>query len=214
MSKILSYGEALNQGLSQCMERDPNIVVLGVDNADPKRIWGKTKNLVEQFGPERCFSTPIAEEGIAGIVTGMSLAGLRPVNIHMRMDFMWLAMNQLINHISKMRYTFAGKIQCPVVLMGTIGKSLGQGPQHSQSLIGTLSHIPGLHVLAPVTPKQAYQSICSALSQNDPTVIIEHRMLYYQQGPVPDTIEYLTEPYEILLGSAEEPSNILLIGTS
>src|SRR5712675_2336642 len=134
MERLLSYVEAVREATRQEMERDKSVIVFGLDVDDPKAIQGTTKGLVEKFGPERVFGTPLSEDAMTGVAIGMALAGLRPIHIHIRMDFLMLAMNQLVNIASKARYMYGGQVHVPMVVRTMIGKSWGQGAQHSQGL--------------------------------------------------------------------------------
>lgn len=184
-NRLCKYPQAIAEALSQEMERDPSVVVMGQGVDDPKRILGTTKGLPESFGEDRIFDTPVAEDGMVGIAIGCALSGLRPIHVHIRMDFLLLAMNQLINMAAKMRYMFGGALCVPLVIRALIGKSWGQGPQHSQSLYPLFMNIPGLKIVAPSTPYDAKGCLISAIRDDNPVIFIEHRLLYYQKGPVP-----------------------------
>src|SRR5215468_208339 len=132
MERLLSYVDAIREATDQEMERDPSVVVFGLDVDDPKAIQGTTRGLVEKYGPERVFGTPLSEDAMTGAAVGMAFAGLRPVHVHM--DFLLLAMNQLVNVAAKSRYMYGGKVSVPLVVRAMIGKSWGQGAQHSQGL--------------------------------------------------------------------------------
>lgn len=183
--RILSYPEAVREAMRQEMARDLSVVVFGLGVDDPKAVLGTTKGLWEEFGPMRVFDTPLAEDGMTGVAIGAALGGLRPIHVHIRMDFILLAMNQLINMAAKMHYMFGGQCRCPVVIRCIIGKSWGQGPQHSQSLYPLFMNIPGLKISAPSTPYDAKGCLISAIRDNNPVLFIEHRLLYYQKGSVP-----------------------------
>ena len=135
MGRTLTYGEALREATEQEMERDPSVIVLGIGVDDFKAVWGTTKGLKEKFGGDRCFDTPLAEDGMTGLAIGAALAGLRPIHVHIRMDFVLLAMNQIINIASKARYMYGGQVSVPIVVRSVIGRSWGQGAQHSLHLV-------------------------------------------------------------------------------
>ena len=145
-----SFVEALREATDLEMARDPNVVVFGLDVDDPKAIQGTTRGLPEKFGAERVFGTPLSEDAMTGAAIGMALAGLRPIHVHIRMDFLLLAMNQLVNVAAKSRYMYGGQVNVPLVVRAMIGKSWGQGAQHSQGLHSFFMHVPGLKVVAPV----------------------------------------------------------------
>src|SRR5438034_11048006 len=129
-----SFVEAICEATEQEMARDDSVVVFGLDVDDPKAIQGTTLGLPSRFGAERCFGTPLSEDAMTGAAIGMALAGLRPIHVHIRMDFLMLAMNQLVNVAAKTRYMYGGQVHLPLVVRAMIGKSWGQGAQHSQGL--------------------------------------------------------------------------------
>ncbi|MCK4809554.1 MAG: alpha-ketoacid dehydrogenase subunit beta [Candidatus Omnitrophica bacterium] len=211
MGRIITYPEAIKEAIAQEMARDSSVFVLGQGVDDPKRILGTTKGLLEKFGGNRVFDTPLSEDGMTGVAIGAALGGLRPIHTHIRMDFMLLAMNQIINMAAKMRYMSGGKLFVPLVIRSMIGKSWGQGPQHSQSIYPLFMNIPGLKIFAPSTPYDAKGCLVSAIRDNNPVIFIEHRLLYYQKGHVP------RESYTIPFGKARiltQGKDITLIGVS
>ncbi|MFQ6028172.1 MAG: alpha-ketoacid dehydrogenase subunit beta, partial [Dehalococcoidia bacterium] len=185
MERTLSYVEAIQEATDQEMERDPSVIVFGLDVDDPKAIQGTTRGLVEKYGAERVFGTPLSEDAMTGAAIGMSLAGLRPIHIHIRMDFLALAMNQLVNVAAKSHYMYGGQAHAPIVVRSMIGKSWGQGAQHSQGLYSFFMHVPGLKVVAPTTPHDAKGCLIEAIRDNNPVMYVEHRLLHFQEGPVP-----------------------------
>ena len=195
MPRIITYKEAINEALIEEMERDENIFVYGLDVDDHKRIFGTTNNLVEKFGKKRCFSTPLSEDAMTGLALGAAISGLRPIHVHIRVDFLLLAMNQLVNMISNFRYVTGGKVKVPIVIRAIIGRGWGQGPQHSKSLFSYFTHIPGLKVVAPTTPRDAKGLLISSIRDDNPVIFFEHRWLYDISGDVPkDTVVPLGEP--------------------
>src|SRR6185295_3777476 len=126
------------------MERDASVVLFGIDVDDPKAILGTVRGLQDKYGAERVFGTPLSEDAMTGAALGMALAGLRPVHVHIRMDFLMLAMNQLVNMAAKMHYMYAGQQRAPMVVRCIIGKSWGQGAQHSQGLYPMFMQVPGI----------------------------------------------------------------------
>lgn len=211
MQRILSYPEAIKEAIEQEMNHDPSVLVLGQGVDDPKGTLGTTKGLADKFGAERVFDTPLAEDGITGVAIGAALAGLRPIHIHIRMDFVLLAMNQLINMAAKMRYMFGGEVFIPMVVRSIIGKSWGQGAQHSQSIYPLFMNIPGLKIFAPSTPYDAKGCLIQGIRDNNPVLFIEHRLLYYQRGYVP------AESYTVPFGKARilaKGKDITLVGIS
>ncbi len=176
--KKISYREAINEALTLEMSRDPSVFVYGIDVADHKNIYGTTKGLIEKFGNLRCFSTPLSEETLVGFGLGAAINGLRPVNVHMRVDFLILAMNQIVNMISSFQYGSAGKLKVPLVIRAIIGKGWGQSYQHSKSLHSFFAHVPGLKVVMPTTPNDARGLLISSIRDNNPVIFLEHRFLY------------------------------------
>src|SRR5436190_12595820 len=175
------------------MARDPSVILFGLDVDDPKAVQGSTRGLLEKYGPERVFGTPLSEDAMTGAAVGMALAGLRPIHVHIRMDFLMLAMNQLVNVAAKSRYMFGGQVSLPLVVRAMIGKSWGQGAQHSQGLYSFFMHVPGLKVVAPATPFDAKGCLCAAVRDDNPVLFVEHRLLHFQHGPVPER-SYTVEP--------------------
>jgi pyruvate/2-oxoglutarate/acetoin dehydrogenase E1 component len=186
VNRILTTADAIREGLDGEMARDPSVVVLGLGVDDPKAIFGTTRGLVNKFGKSRVIDTPLAEDGMTGVAIGMALAGLRPVHVHIRMDFLMLAMNQIVNIAAKARYMYGGQVSVPLVVRAVIGRSWGQGPQHSQALHSFFMHVPGLKVVAPTTPYDAKGMIARAIRDPDPVIFIEHRMVHGQTGTVPE----------------------------
>src|SRR5437868_2091592 len=191
--RTLSYVEAIREATDQEMARDPAVIVFGLDVDDPKAIQGTTRGLATKYGPQRVFGTPLSEDALTGAAIGMALAGLRPIHVHIRMDFLMLAMNQLVNVAAKSRYMFGGQVQLPLVVRAMIGKSWGQGAQHSQSLYSFFMHVPGLKVVAPATPYDAKGCLAAAVRDDNPVLYVEHRLLHSQHGAVPEGI-YTDEP--------------------
>ena len=147
-------------------------------------LLGTTKGLVDKFGAKRVFDTPLAEDGMTGISIGAALAGLRPIHTHVRMDFLTLAMNQLINIAAKARYMYGGTVAIPLVIRTLIGD--GWGAQHSQGLHSLFVNIPGLKVVAPSTPYEAKGCLIQAIRDNNPVIFVEHFKLYAESGNVPE----------------------------
>lgn len=191
--RILSYVDAVREATDQEMSRDPSVIVFGLDVDDPKAVQGTTKGLLEKHGPARVFGTPLSEDAMTGAAIGMALAGLRPIHVHIRMDFLMLAMNQLVNVAAKCHSMYGGKVHVPMVVRSMIGKSWGQGAQHSQGLHSFFMHVPGLKVVAPTTPHDAKGCLLAAIRDDNPVMYVEHRLLHFQNGPVPENA-YVVSP--------------------
>lgn len=183
---VMTYEKALNEALHIAMEKDPSVFVFGIGADDHKALFGSAKGLLERFGPARIFDTPLSEGAMTGVAIGAALNGMRPVHVHIRADFMYLAMDQIFNIAAKWRYMFGGKTSVPIVIRAVIGRSWGQGAQHSQSLQSMFMHVPGLKVVMPTTPYDAKGLLLSSIFDPNPVVMIEHRLLYYISGEVPE----------------------------
>lgn len=185
-ARSITFADAVLEAIAQSMDLDPRVLAMGVSIDDPQGSRGAT-GLVERYGKERVVGMPLSEDASTGIAIGLAMGGERPVQIHGRLDFMMLSMNQLVNVAAKIRGMYAGKVGgVPIVARGTIGRSWGQGAQHSQGLGSLFAHIPGLRVVMPVTPADAKASMAWALTQSqDPVVFIDHRMLHKTVGLVP-----------------------------
>jgi pyruvate/2-oxoglutarate/acetoin dehydrogenase E1 component len=185
-ARTLSFVESIREATDLEMARDSNVVLFGLDVDDPKAIQGTTRGLVEKYGAERVFGTPLSEDAMTGVAVGMALAGLRPIHVHIRMDFLMLAMNQLVNVAAKCRSMYGGRVAVPLVVRAMIGKSWGQGAQHSQGLYSFFMHVPGVKVVAPSTPHDAKGCLAAAVRDDNPVLFVEHRLLHFQSGPVPE----------------------------
>ncbi len=207
----LTYSAALLEAARQEMARDDSVLVMGLGVHDPRLMYGTTRGLVDEFGPRRVFDTPLSEDAMTGFAIGAAMAGMRPIHVHIRQDFLMLCMNQLVNIAAKAHYMYGGAVQVPMVVRSVIGKSWGQGAQHSQGLQSLFSHIPGLKVVAPTTPYDAKGALIESIRDNNPVMFIEHRLLHFQEGYVP------AEPYTVPLGQARvlaEGSDVTLVGVS
>src|SRR6059058_5592084 len=191
--RTLSYVDAVREATDLEMARDPSVLVFGLDVDDPKAIQGTTRGLLEKYGPERVFGTPLSEDAMTGAAIGMALAGLRPIHVHIRMDFLMLAMNQLVNVAAKSRYMYGGSVKVPLVVRSMIGKSWGQGAQHSQGLHSLFMHIPGLKVVAPSNAHDAKGCMIAAIRDDNPVIFVEHRLLYFSDAYVPEA-SFTVEP--------------------
>ena len=187
-STEMRYVHAVNQALRDCMEQDAGVVVLGEDVAKAGGSFKATRDLLEQFGPGRVIDTPISEASITSASLGMALTGLKPVVEIMFMDFITLSMDALVNQAAKARYMFGGQGSASMVLRTPHGGGLSAGPQHSQCLEAWLAHVPGLKVVCPSTPQDAYSLLCAAIKDPDPVVFIEHKAMYARKGLVDTSV--------------------------
>ena len=173
-----TYRSALEAAMNSAMEFSPATAIIGQGVTDHKGIFGTTSGLEERF-TGRVIETPLAEDSVAGICIGMALNGVYPINTHIRADFGLLTFNQLINLAAKYKYMFGGLFEVPLMMRMVIGRSWGQGAQHSQSLQSLMAHIPGLVVVMPATPQSVLSSYKYAVEQHrGPIVMLEHRLLY------------------------------------
>jgi acetoin:2,6-dichlorophenolindophenol oxidoreductase subunit beta len=195
-TRELSFGEAINEASAQAMELDDSVFLYGIGADGKSGIFGSTTGLVDRFGPKRVFDTPIAEQGLTAMALGAAVAGLRPVLVHQRFDFMLYAADQLTNWIAPWRFISGGRAKVPLTLRIIVGKGWGQGPQHSKSLHTWFAHVPGLQVVMPASPADAKGLLLSSIFSDDPTLFIEPRALYSMREPVP------TQPYFIKIGEA------------
>jgi len=189
----LRYVEALREAIDQEMTRDPSVFLFGLDVDDHLGIQGSTKGLVEKYGPDRVFTTPLSEDAMTGVAIGAAMAGMRPIHVHIRMDFMLLCMNQLVNIAAKASAMWGGQVRVPLVVRSMIGKSWGQGAQHSQGLHSLFMHIPGLKVVAPSNAHDAKGCLIAAIRDDHPVIFMEHRLLYPTSTEV-DPAPFLVQP--------------------
>lgn len=209
--RLIRYVDAIAEACAQEMERDEKVFVFGLDVDDHKAIQGSTAGLVEKFGPDRCFGTPLSEDAMTGIAIGTAMAGYRPVHVHIRMDFMMLAMNQLVNIAAKAHYMYNKQVKVPLVVRTMIGRSWGQGAQHSQALHSMFMHVPGLKVVAPSNAHDAKGSMIAAIRDDNPVIFMEHRLMCNMQSYVPK------ESYVTPLGKGRvmrEGKDVTIIGIS
>lgn len=209
--RILTYVDALREAVAQEMRADPRVFVFGLDVDDHKAIQGSTRGLVEEFGHERVFNTPLAEDAMTGVAIGAAMAGMRPIHVHIRADFLMLCMNQLVNIAAKSHYMYGGQVKVPLVVRSMIGKSWGQGAQHSQGLHAMFMHVPGLKVVAPSNAHDAKGCMIAAIRDNNPVIFVEHRLLYFSDAFVPE------ESFTVPFGKARvrtKGSDITIVGIS
>ncbi|HEX2985196.1 MAG TPA: alpha-ketoacid dehydrogenase subunit beta [Caproiciproducens sp.] len=186
--RIISYKDAIFEATDQALARDPRVFVFGEGVDDPSGVFGTTKGLQEKYGKGRIFDTPICENSLTGFAIGAAMAGLRPVLVHSRMDFLVLSLDQLANHASKWSYMFGGKVKVPLVVRTVSARGWGSGAQHSQCVQGMLMNTPGLKIAAPATPYDAKGLLISSIMDDGPVLFVEHRWLYKTTGDVPENL--------------------------
>ena len=186
--RVITYSQALNEALREEMTRDPRVFVMGEEVAvwGGGGVFGVTKGLVDEFGAARVRDTPISEEAIAAVAIGAAATGSRPVAEFMYVDFIGLAVEPIVNQAAKLRYMFGGKASVPVVIRAQEGAGRGNAAQHSQSLEAWFCHIPGLKVVTPSQPADAKGLLISAIRDDNPVIFLEHKLLYFTKGYVPD----------------------------
>ena len=184
-TREMFYAEALGDALRQEMRRDPNVIVFGEDIAEHGGAFQVTAGLLKEFGKERIRNTPISENGIVGMAVGAALTGLRPVVELMYVDFMGLAMDQVVNQAAQNRFMFGGQARVPMVLRTQGGSGRGNAAQHSKSLEAWVAHVAGLKVVMPSTPADAKGLLAAAIRDDNPVIFIEHKLLYRMKGEVP-----------------------------
>ena len=184
--RFISQARAILEATDAEMASDSRVIVLGEGVPDPKGVFETTTGLIEKYGTERVFDTPLSENAMTGICIGASLSGFRPILVHQRIDFALLSMDQIVNNAAKWHYMFGGQNTVPMVIRVIVGRGWGQGPQHSQSLQSLFGHIPGLKVVMPVFPFDAKGLLTSAIRDPNPVVYIEHRWLHSIKAHVPD----------------------------
>lgn len=205
-----TISQALHEALRSEMLRDPKVFTIG-EECGFNGLYGVSTGLEQEFGTRRVIATPISEAGFVGMAVGAAMRGMRPVAELMYIDFIGVCMDQIINQAAKMCYMTGGQISVPMVLRLPMGSGRRNAGQHSQNLESLLTHIPGLKVVAPITPYDAKGMLTAAIRDDDPVVMIEHKLCYNLQGEVPDG------EYTVPFGKAavrREGTDVTLIGWS
>ncbi len=202
MARTITFQQAINEALDQEMARDVSVVVMGEDVAGGQGgtgemdAWGgpfgTTKGLYPKYG-DRVMDTPITESAFVGAAVGAATAGLRPVVELMFNDFMGVCFDQILNQAAKFRYMFGGKAETPLVVRTMYGAGIRAAAQHSQSLYGMFTNVPGLKCVVPATPYDAKGMLIQSIRDNDPVIFFEHKQLYQLEGEVPE--ESYTVPF-------------------
>jgi len=195
--RSITYGRAVAETLAQNMRLDPDIFIAGEDIAGYGGVFQQFAGLLDEFGSERVVDTPIAEQAIIGLGIGAAVSGLKPVVDLMFMDFMAVAMDQIMNQAAKLKYMFGGEAQLPLTITTWSGAGLGAAAQHSQSLEAFLCHVPGLKVVAPANAYDMKGLLTACLRDPNPTVVVGNKLLLGMRSPVPEDL------YEIPLGVAD-----------
>ncbi len=207
----LTFAQAINEAIRECMREDESVIVLGEDVGRYGGIFQVTAGLLDEFGEERVIDTPISEAGFTGAAVGAAMTGLRPVVEIMFVDFTTCAMDMIVNQMAKMRYMFGGKAKIPLVLRTNIGAGRGAAAQHSQSFHAIFMQIPGLKIAIPSNPHDAKGMMISAIRDENPVLFIEHKKLYLTKGDVPEGT------YTVPIGEAKvvrEGTDVTVVATS
>ena len=206
--KKISYIKAINEALFEEMDKDEKVFMVG--ESIRESAFGASKGLVDKFGPDRVMDTPISETAIAGIALGSAQQGYRPVADFMFADFMYVAMDEIVDKAAKFRYYTGGMQSLPLVFMAAMGGYLGAGPGHSQSPVSYYMHTPGLRVVVPSTPYDAKGLMKTAIRDNNPVIYFYHKALLGTAGDVPE------EEYVVPLGQADikrEGDDVTIVAT-
>ena len=209
--RVVSYAQAINEALALALENDAGVFVLGQGVDDPSAMFGTTRGLQARFGSERVFDTPLSEEAMMGVSAGAAMNGMRPVFMHNRPDFVLLAFNQLVTHASKFHFMDNGQTTVPMVVWAAIGRGWGSGAQHSQAIHGMLLGVPGLKIVMPSTPYDAKGLLLSAILDNNPVCVFEHRWLMKKDGVVPEGL------YRVPIGKGihrRQGQDLTIVGVS
>ncbi|KAI0982463.1 hypothetical protein GJ496_000387 [Pomphorhynchus laevis] len=198
---VMTVRDAINNGLAEELERDPNVFMLGEEVARYDGAYKVSKGLSLKFTEKRIIDTPITEMGFAGIAIGAAMSGLRPICEFMTFNFAMQAMDQIINSAAKSLYMSGGKIKCPITFRGPNGPSVGVGAQHSQCFAAWYSHVPGLKVVSPWNCEDAKGLIKAAIRDNDPVICLENEVMYSMSFPMSD--EAMSKDFVIPIGKAK-----------
>jgi pyruvate dehydrogenase E1 component beta subunit len=185
----VTYREAVRDGIAQAMRADDRVFIMGEDIAEMGGSMGVTQGLLDEFGSDRVRNTPISEMAIVGAGIGAAMAGMRPIVEIMYEDFLTLSLEQIVNQAAKHRYMSGGQVTVPLTIRTQGGAGWSPGAQHAQQLEAWLVHIPGLKVAYPSTPEDVRGLLWTAIHDDNPVVLFEHRLLYPVKGEVPEELE-------------------------
>ena len=207
----ISYAQAINETLHQTIASDKRVFLIGQGVTSPWYVGSTTAGLIDRFGPKRIIDTPVSENGVTGAATGAALAGMRPILVHPRMDFMYYALDQIANQAANWHYMFGGQTSVPLTIWVIINRGGEQAAQHSQSLQAIFTHIPGLKVVMPSTPYDVKGLLVASTADDNPVIFIDDRWLYNETGEVPE------ELYSVPIGQGavrREGKDATLVATS
>lgn len=207
----ITYCQAINETLHQLMTEDKNVFLIGQGVTSPWYVGMTTEGLLKQFGSHRVFDTPVSESGVTGLAVGSALNGMKPIVCHPRIDFMYYAMDQIINHAANWHYMFGGQLSVPLVIWSIINRGGEQAAQHSQALQAIFAHIPGLKVVMPSTPYDVKGLLVASVEDDNPVIFIDDRWLYGYKEDVPE------ELYSVELGKGcirRKGKDVTIVATS
>ena len=208
--KTMSMMEAIREAMNKRMREDRNVLLFGEDVGAFGGCFGVSAGMFDEFGPERVRDTPISEGVIIGTAVGAAATGLKPIAELMFMDFATVGADQLVNQAAKMRYMFGGKITLPMVVRLPLGAGISAAAQHSQSLEAWLAHIPGLKVVYPSSPADAYGLMLQSIDDENPVIFLEHKVLYGVSGEVDENMA----PIKFGIGDVKrEGGDITIVAT-
>jgi pyruvate dehydrogenase E1 component beta subunit len=187
----MTYREAITKALGDALRADENVVLFGEDVAVAGGVFKVTPGLYDEFGPLRVRDTPISEQAFIGAALGAAITGLRPVAELMFADFIPVAMDQIVNQIAKYRYMSGGQFVVPLTIRAAQGAGAGFGTQHSQCVESWLMNMPGLKIVVPGTVADAYGLLRSAIEENNPVIVLEHKVMYNLAEEVPDDLPHV-----------------------
>lgn len=188
LNRKLQYSLAINEALHQMMEMDESVILIGQGVKSPWYVGNTVQGLLERFGEDRVIDTPVSENGITGAAVGAAMAGMKPIVVHPRMDFMCYAFDPIINEAANWLYMNGGMMSVPVVFWGIINRRGEQAAQHSQAIHGIFAHVPGLKVVMPATAYDAKGLMIAAIRDPNPVVFVDERSLYRLEEPVPEEV--------------------------
>lgn len=192
----LTYGAAIREAFAQLLRDDPRVFAIGQGLWSPWYVGSSMTDLDKEFGKSRIIDSPVSENATTGAALGAALAGMRPIVIHPRMDFMLLAVDQLVNQAANWFYMCGGAVNAPVTVRAIINRGGEQAAQQSQALHAWFLHVPGLKVVMPGTPYDAKGLLMAAVNDGNPVLYVDDRWLYEEVGDVPE------EPYTVPIGKA------------
>lgn len=189
----MTYVQAINKALKEEMRREPKTIIFGEDVAQHGGIFQATQGIYDEFGPDRIKNTPISETAIAGAAVGAAIGGYRPIAEIMYADFLLVAFTEIFHVAAKYRYTMGPQFEIPMVIRTAMGSSYGAGAEHSNCNESLFMHAPGLKIVTPSTPKDAYGLLKASIRDNNPVLFYEHKQLYKEKGEVPDDEDFIID---------------------